>query len=60
MAPQAEFPTAPQSKTRPAPRRPYTPPTATYVSLKLEERFASCGCGKTPMQECEYTKWSHK
>jgi hypothetical protein len=42
MKPQTLPPTAPQSVAHPAPRRPYAPPTATFVPLKLEERLLNC------------------
>jgi hypothetical protein len=42
MEPQTLPPTAPQSAAPPAPRRPYAPPTATFVPLKLEERLLTC------------------
>ncbi len=50
MEPQTLPPTAPQTAAPPAPRRPYAPPTATFVPLKLEERLL--GCGKTSLPAC--------
>ena len=44
-------PTALQSKAPVIQKLPYTPPQATYVTLKLEERLQKCA--KT------YTKCSH-
>jgi hypothetical protein len=46
MEPQTLPSTALQSVAHPAPRRPYAPPTVTFVPLKLEERLMAC-C-KTP------------
>ena len=62
MTPQTEFPTLRQSEVYRTPRRSYTLPTATFVSLDHKERLASCGCAKTPTgYHCSpYTKWSHK
>jgi len=37
------IPTEPKSETLDKPRQPYTPPKATFVPLKLEERLLSCG-----------------
>ncbi len=34
--------TLPPTAAPPAPRRPYAPPTATFVPLKLEERLLAC------------------
>ena len=31
-----------QTGQKPTPKRPYEPPTATFVPLKLEERLLSC------------------
>jgi hypothetical protein len=63
MAPQKkEFPTPSQGQGEacPALRRPYTLPTATFVSFELKERLASCGCAKTPLTCATNAKWSHK
>lgn len=35
--------TEPKSETIDKPRQPYTPPKATFVPLKLEERLLACG-----------------
>ena len=45
MESQTLPPTAPQTAVHPATRRPYAPPTATFVPLKLEERLLACDKG---------------
>jgi hypothetical protein len=42
MESHAVPPTALQTAAHPTPRRPYAPPTATFVPLKLEERLLAC------------------
>jgi hypothetical protein len=35
-------PTAPLSEAHVTPKRPYEPPTAAFVPLRLEERLLAC------------------
>lgn len=35
-------PTGPQTEARVTQKRPYAPPKATFVPLKLEERLLTC------------------
>jgi hypothetical protein len=46
METQTVSPTAPQSEARSVPRQPYTPPAASFVPLRMEERLGACN--KTP------------
>jgi hypothetical protein len=44
-------PTAAKTEAQSMPRRPYAPPKATFVPLKLEERLL--GCTKFVIAVCE-------
>ena len=45
-------PTVPKTEAQSMPRRPYAPPKATFVPLKLEERLLVC-TKMSPSSLCE-------
>ncbi len=44
--------TLPPTAAPPAPRRPYAPPTAIFVPLKLEERLMGCVKSTVGLPDC--------